>query len=90
VITEEEILETELLPTQGMLRCIDDTGDTKVIWDRNSPDEVAAAQETFRRLKKKGYLAYEVTGKDGAKGAVVDEFNPDAERLILAPRMVGG
>jgi hypothetical protein len=34
MVTEEQILETKLLPTQGMLRCIDENGDTKVIWDR--------------------------------------------------------
>lgn len=90
MITDEQILETPLLSTQGMLRCIDETGDTKVIWDRSKPVEVEAARETFNSLKKKGYLAYEVTGKDGTKGSVITEFNPDAERLIMAPRMVGG
>lgn len=90
MITQEQILETELQPTQGMLRCIDETGDTKIIWDRSSPDEVAAARATFNSLKAKGYLAYDVKGKDGTKGLVVSEFDPNAERLIMAPRMVGG
>jgi len=90
MITEEQILDTPLLPTQGMLRCIDENGDTKIIWDRGNRDEVEAARETFNRLKKKGYLAYEVKGKEGNKGDVIDEFNPEAERLIMAPRMVGG
>ena len=90
MITEEQILDTQLAPGQGMLRCIDETGDTKVLWNRSNPDEVEAARETFNRLKKKGYLAYNVVGKEGAKGEVLAEFDPTAERLIMAPRMVGG
>ena len=71
------------------LRTMDRTGDSKVIWDKDKPDEVAAAKATFEALKKKRYLAYAVK-KDGEKGRVIDEFDPDAEKIILAPQMVGG
>lgn len=90
MITEEQILEPPLSPNQGVLLCMDESGDTKVVWDRNNRDEVEAARHTFNALKKKGHLAYEVKGKDGSKGEVIEEFDPEAERLILAPRVVGG
>lgn len=71
------------------MRVIDTTGDTKIIWDSGNKDETDAARETFNRLTKKGYKAYMVK-KDGEKGQVIREFDPDAEKIILAPQMVGG
>lgn len=66
-----------------------DEGDTKIIWDKDEEDEVDAARATFDDLKGKGYLAYEVK-RNGRKGDVLHKFNAKAEKIILAPRMVGG
>jgi len=65
-------------------------GDTKVIWDKNRPVEVENARETFKRLRKEGYLAFKVTGKDGVKGEQINEFDPNQEVIIFAPQMQGG
>ena len=73
----------------GMLMEMSRRGDTKAIWDPNNADEVAAARATFDRLKKKGYIAYAVR-PGGEKGEVVQEFDPKAEKIILAPPMAGG
>jgi hypothetical protein len=73
----------------GELRVMDRTGDAKVIWDSTKPDEVAAAKDTYDSLKKKGYMAYAVK-KNGDKGELIHEFDQEAEKIILAPRMVGG
>ena len=71
------------------MRVIDNTGDSKIIWDKDNPDEIEAARETFKKLTKKGYMAYSVKSK-GEKGELLTEFDPKAEKIILAPRMVGG
>ena len=68
---------------------MDQTGDTKTIWDKNNPEEVEVARATFDKLKKKKYVAYSV-GKDGEKGKVITEFDPDAEKLIMSPPLAGG
>jgi len=81
---------TELTSDQGMLCVLNHEGDTKIIWDRRNADEVENARRTFNDLKAKGYAAYSVEGKEGEKGEVVRKFDPSAERLILAPAMVGG
>jgi len=73
----------------GELRVMDGTGDTKLIWDSNNESEVEVAEETFKKLKKKGYVAFSVT-KKGDKDKVIDEFDPDAEKIILAPKIQGG
>lgn len=68
---------------------MDQTGDTRTIFDPNNPDEVDVARETFKSLKKKGYIAYSVK-KDGEKGEVMTEFDANAGKIILAPPLRGG
>lgn len=76
-------------PFTGKMHVMDESGDTKVIWDSKNEDEVAAARKTFNDLMKKGYIAYAV-GKDGEKDRVVKEFDETSERLILAKPIRGG
>jgi hypothetical protein len=73
----------------GEIRSMDGTGDTKIIWDATKKDEVDIAREAFNKLKKKGYSAFEVK-KGGDKGTKIDEFDPDAEKLIMTPALQGG
>lgn len=73
----------------GEIAVMDQTGDTKTIWDKNNPDEVAAAKAQFDALKAKRYIAYKVKG-DGEKGEIITTFDPTAEKIILAPPMAGG
>lgn len=64
-------------------------GDLKVIWDSDKLAEVEHARKTFNEFRGKGYLAYQVN-KAGDKGEVIKEFDSSAEKIILAPRMMGG
>lgn len=73
----------------GELRVMGREGDVKVIWDRNNPDEVATAKASFDELRGKGHLAYKVRAK-GEKGEMIRTFDPNAEKIILAPPMAGG
>jgi hypothetical protein len=80
-----------LTPTEGEARLLDvRAGDLRLIWDRTKPDEVAAARAAFDSLKAKRYLAYRVGEKEGEKGAMVRDFDPAVERLIMSPPLVGG
>lgn len=66
-------------------------GDTKVIWDPDSPVEVEAARAQFNTLTKNNkYRAFYVSGKEGRKDEVMTEFDPAAGRIILVPPMAGG
>jgi len=73
----------------GELRILDNTGDTKVIWDKNNSDEVEAAEEQFETLIDKGFTAYKVK-KDGKKGRKITSFDQDAGKIIMIPKIVGG
>jgi hypothetical protein len=77
-------------PYTGKIGKIDNTGDTKIMWDKDNPDEVDAARLQFEHLTKKGYLAYKAEGNKGEKGEKVTKFDPTAERLILTPPLRGG
>lgn len=73
----------------GEMRILDETGDTKQIWDKDKPDEVEVAEELFNKLTKKGYKAYRVDEKGEKKGEM-KKFDPKAEMMILVPALVGG
>lgn len=71
------------------MHVMDVTGDTKVMWSADNPDEVENAKATFDRLKGKGFLAYTVKD-NGEKGEMIRKFDKTAERIIMAPQLVGG
>ena len=64
-------------------------GDTNILWDPSRKAELKAAKKIFDDLKKEGYIAYAVE-KDGKKGEIIREFDPEAGKLIMAPPMAGG
>ena len=84
----EDVEQGEMLVRNYLAR-LDGTGDTKTIWDPRNADEVAAAEETFNGLRKKGFLIYKV-GADGEKSEAITKFDPKAGKLIAVPAVVGG
>jgi hypothetical protein len=66
-----------------------DGGDARLTWSRNNPHEVEAARSMWDKLKKDGFLGYRVKA-DASKGEVIDKFDEYAEKLIMAPPLVGG
>jgi len=75
--------------TYHELTCLDETGDTKLIWDEANQEEIDAAKQMFETLKKKGYVAFTVNRK-GDKAEQVDRFDPSLEKIIMAPQLQGG
>lgn len=70
-------------------RALTETGDLKIIWDPDNKEEVKAAKRQFNDFLKKKYVAY--AGKrDGSKGKILKSFDPDVQRMILSPGIVGG
>jgi len=75
---------------QHMMHTLDRTGDQRVIWSADEPEEVEAARDTFKRLTKAGYMAYKAEGRKGDRGEQIRTFDPDAERIILVKPHQGG
>ncbi len=65
-------------------------GDSKYIWDPNNTVECEIAKDTFDAYRARGYLAFQVVGKDGSEGDQMTEFDPQAGRIIFVPPMAGG
>lgn len=73
----------------GELRVMGREGDTRMTWDRGNADEVESVRAMFNDLRRRGHLAYSVE-EGGGRGEVVREFDPNAQKVILAPPMAGG
>lgn len=71
------------------LAALDESGDTKTVWDADNAAEVEVAKATFEAFKKKGYAIYSVK-RGGEKGEVMHKFDPDAEKMIAVPPVAGG
>lgn len=75
--------------TLGQLRILDNSGDTKTVWDSSKPDEVKAAREAFDHYKSKGYAIFGANSA-GEKGQRLDTFDPAVGVMYAVPRIVGG
>lgn len=71
------------------LYVLDRTGDTRVEWDPDNPEEVTWARQTFDAAKRKRYLAYRLDA-NGRQGELLREFDPSAERIVMSPQTTGG
>lgn len=74
----------------SMLEVMDGSGDTKILWSRDNPDEVEVARTAFNSLRAKKFNAFKIVGKDGSQGEQITEFDPNLERIIMVPAMRGG
>jgi hypothetical protein len=71
-------------------------GDDQVQWDTSRVldgelDAVAAVREAeriFEQQRAKGATAFKVT--KGEAAVRIDQFDPEAEQIMIVPRVVGG
>ena len=74
----------------GELSILSHLGDEKVTWDKDDPESVAEARKKFLEFlgERKGMAVR--MNPDGQKGDMITDFDPDAERILLMPMIVGG
>ena len=90
LVTLTDRAEKESSPREHVLMVMTpDEGDLKTMWDPDDEDQVDHASETFNKFRDKGMVAYRVK-REGGKGEVMREFDPEAEAMIMAPRISGG
>lgn len=65
-------------------------GDTRIMWDADRPTEVDAARAAFDAARSRGYLGYSVSESGERGNEVIREFDPEAEKIIMAPALRGG
>jgi hypothetical protein len=74
----------------GIMSEMNSTGDTKVEWNKDSPEEVDNARASFDRLTKNNKFAAFRLNRDGSQGGKMTSFDPKAERIVLVPAYAGG
>lgn len=90
LITDNDITFGAVPKGRNAMAVIGENGDTKLIWDPRSAAEVESARRQFNFLtKEKRYAAFKME-PGGERGEMLREFDPAAERIILAPAMQGG
>jgi len=83
-------MTTATAARQHVAHVLDETGDTKHIWNPDDPEEVAEMRALFDKYKAKGnYLIYRAK-RGGEKGEVMQKFDPEAERMIISKAIVAG
>jgi hypothetical protein len=75
--------------TTSMLHVADNTGHSTIEWDPTVAAEVDNARESFNRMKgDHKYLAYRVD--ENGDRTVIQEFDPDAGKIMMMPQTQGG
>ncbi|HEU5368348.1 MAG TPA: hypothetical protein VFU69_07795 [Ktedonobacterales bacterium] len=80
----------------GVLRVMSRRGDDQIVWERErvavgEPEALAAiheAERIFQAQKARGATAFKV--EKGNTLSRIDQFDAEAEQIVLVPRVVGG
>lgn len=74
----------------GKLRILSSRGDTTVVWDEKegAEDAVREAERIFNQQHASGSTAFRVQGNEPAER--IDSFDPEAEQIVIVPRLAGG
>ncbi len=83
-------------PAMGILRVISKRGDDLVQWneqdalagDTEATAAIREAERIFAQERARGATAYRVEA--GKPAQRLEQFDPQAEQMILVPRVVGG
>jgi len=62
-------------------------GELRLTWRTGDADEIARAEKTFQAYLQKGWLAI---GEGPGPKKQIFTFNPDLEKIVLAPLVMGG
>jgi hypothetical protein len=73
----------------GTMNIMDDSGHRQINWNMSNAKEIAAAQKTFDRMLRLGYVGFGAMNKSDPKEAI-KTFDPTMKELVLVPRIVGG
>lgn len=75
------------------LRIMDpEAGDIRLAWsaDPDEPAREAVAREAFNKAKDRGNMIFYRMNCDGSEGVAIKDFDPQADRIIGMPMVVGG
>ena len=71
---------------KGELRVMGPSGDQRIEWDTEVQETVDTAQAQFARLLLNGHVGFVTTGTPRK----LEEFDPEAGRIVMTPPLSGG
>lgn len=79
----------------GVLRILSHHGDDRVVWDQTAVDTsteaqaaVKEAERIFAEQRQRGATAVKVS--PGRPAERIEKFDPNAQEIVMIPRVVGG
>lgn len=85
---EEFIVKTKKI-NRCCIKILTENGDDRVIWDKDNGPEAIEAKKKFKELLGQGMKAYSVN-PDGSKGRRIEEFDVDAEEILMVGKTCPG
>ena len=85
----EEVLIKAARLHQQVIKILTENGDDRVTWDKDNGKQAKEAKAKFLEFVKKGYKAYSVD-VEGQKNRPIEEFDVDAEEILMIPPTVKG
>jgi len=80
----EEFIVKAQKTTKKVMKILNDKGDERVVWEKENGKQAKEAKSRFLKLIKDGYKAYSVDRK-GEKNRRIEEFDIDAEEILMVP-----
>ena len=71
---------------KGELRVMGPEGDQRIEWDTEVQETVDTAKAQFSRLLLNGHVGFVTTGTPRK----LEEFDPEAGRIVMTPPLSGG
>lgn len=85
---EEVLIKATKLNLQ-VIKILTENGDDRITWDKDNGRQAKEAKSKFLEFIKKGYKAYSVD-IEGQKNRPIEEFDVDAEEILMIPPTVKG
>ncbi len=75
----------------GMMRILDETGDTTITWAVDDPATIAEAEALFARLAGERKIPFaRAAGTPAAEAEKIFAFDPHAEEIVWVRPVAGG
>ena len=81
-LSDEFIMDVPLKEGEVFMRILDESGDKRIIWNSNDPEQVKDAAKLFAEFLSKGWRAYAI-GADGKQGKRIRAFSAETEEIFF-------
>jgi chlorite dismutase len=86
---EELIVKAKKICNLHVMKILNDKGDERLVWDKENGKQAKEAKVKFEELLGKKYMAFSVDTQ-GNKNRKIEEFDVDAEEILMIPPTSAG